>query len=109
MAEYQKERQDTELERFFDERQQAIREGKIELANVHAQHKDFKEPDTEWQKNVKGMKNEDYYSKIHDLENEQVTKEIRLREQSHQFAIPGEKIVSSSMAKGMAQMYEDNL
>lgn len=109
LSQYQKERQDTELEKFFDERQAAIREGKIDLTSVHVHPKDFKEPETEWQRSVKGMKNEDYYSKIHDLENEQVTKEIKLREQSHQFAIPGEKIVSSSMAKGMAQKYEQNL
>ena len=36
-------------------------------------------------------------------------KEAHLREQSHQFAIPGERVVSKSLAKGMAQSYETNL
>merc|ERR1711874_729772 len=39
----------------------------------------------------------------------QVTKEVKLRESSHQFAIPGEKIHKSSLAKGMAQSYETKL
>lgn len=43
------------------------------------------------------------------LEEEQVLKESRLRESSHQFAIPGEKVVSHSVAKGMAQQYEETL
>lgn len=43
------------------------------------------------------------------LEEDQVLKEQRLREQSHQYAVPGEKIVSNSMAKGMAQKYQENL
>ena len=38
-----------------------------------------------------------------------MSKEVKLRETSHQFAIPGEKIVKSSMAKGMAQSYETKL
>jgi hypothetical protein len=43
------------------------------------------------------------------LEDSQVTKEVKMRESSHQFAIPGEKIVKSSLAKGMAQSYETKL
>lgn len=43
------------------------------------------------------------------LEDEQVVKETRLRESSHQFAIPGEKVIHKSLAKGMAQSYEDKL
>lgn len=43
------------------------------------------------------------------LEDSQMTKEVKLRETSHQFAIPGEKIVKSSMTKGMAQSYETKL
>ena len=43
------------------------------------------------------------------LEDSQVTKEVKLRETSHQFAIPGEKIHKSSLAKGMAQSYETKL
>jgi len=36
-------------------------------------------------------------------------KESRIRESSHQFAIPGEKIKQSSLARGMAQSYEEKL
>jgi hypothetical protein len=43
------------------------------------------------------------------LEDEQVVKETRLRETSHQFAIPGEKVIQKSLAKGMAQSYENKL
>lgn len=43
------------------------------------------------------------------LEEEQVLKEARLRESSHQFAIPGDKVVANSMAKGMAQKYQESL
>lgn len=109
LQQYQKERNETELERIFDERHQQLQEGGINMAAIHQQPKVIKEPETDWQRNVKGMKNEDYYNKLQDLENEQVIKEIKLREQSHQFAIPGDKIVSSSVARGMAQKYEDNL
>lgn len=109
LAQYQKDRSETELERVFDERNTALREGGLQVTGVHAQTKEFKEPETEWQKTVKGKKGEDYYSKLQELENEQVIKEVKLREQSHQFAIPGEKIVSSSVARGMAQKYQDSL
>lgn len=43
------------------------------------------------------------------LEEEQVIKEARLREASHQFAIPGEKVVQKSLARGMADSYESNM
>lgn len=109
LSQYQRERQDTELERVFDERHTALQEGGLNLAAIHQQPKVIREPDTDWQKNVKGMKNEDYYNKLQELENDQVVKEIKLRESCHQFAIPGEKIVHSSVAKGMAQKYEENL
>ena len=69
----------------------------------------MREPDTEWQKSVKTKKNEDYYSKLMSLEEEQVLKEARLREASHQFAVPGDKVVANSMAKGMAQKYQESL
>lgn len=81
----------------------------IEIATEHLGQKVFKEPDTEWQKSVKSKKNEDYYNKLMTLEEEQVLKESRLRETSRQFAIPGEKVVADSMAKGMAQKYEESL
>ena len=69
----------------------------------------MKEPETDWQKSIKTKKNEDYYNKLMSLEEEQVLKETRLREQSHQFAILGDKVVNNSMAKGMAQKYEQSL
>lgn len=109
LTEYQKERSETELERVFDERNTALKESGLQVSGIHVQQKEFKEPDTEWQKSVKTKKGDEYYNKLQELENEQVIKEVRLREQSHQFAIPGEKIASSSLAKGMAQQYQENL
>lgn len=93
----------------MDERQAALAEQGGPEYNVDIQSKQYKAPETDWQKSVKQKKGEDYYSKLQELENEQVSKEIRLRESSHQFAIPGEKVVMSSVAKGMAQKYQDNL
>lgn len=109
LSQYQKERHETELEKVFDERNSTLRESGLNVSGVHVQSKEFTEPETEWQKNIKSKKGEEYYTKIQQLENEQVSKEVRLREASHQFAIPGEKIVSSSLARGMAQQYQDNL
>ncbi|KAK9882445.1 hypothetical protein WA026_021476 [Henosepilachna vigintioctopunctata] len=109
LSQYQKDRQDTELERIFDERNNSQREGGIQVPGVHVQPKEYKEPDTEWQQAVRSKKGSDYYNKLQTLENEQITKEIKLREGNHQFAIPGEKVVANSVAKGMAQKYQENL
>lgn len=109
LSQYQKERQETELERVFDERNTTLKETGPYVTGVHIQPKEFKEPETEWQKSIKQKKNEDYYNKIQELENEQVVKELKNRESSHQFAIPGEKIVNNTVAKGMAQRYQENL
>lgn len=109
LSQYQKERQETELERVFDERNTTLKETGPYVTGIHIQPKEFKEPETEWQKSIKQKKTEDYYNKIQELENEQVVRELKIRESSHQFAIPGEKIVSSTVAKGMAQQYEDSL
>lgn len=109
LAQYQKERQETELEKVFDERNTTLRESGLNVSGVHIQQKEFTEPETEWQRSVKMKKGEDYYSKIQQLENEQVSKEIRLRESSHQMAIPGEKIASSTLTRGLAQQYQENL
>ncbi|KAL6255452.1 hypothetical protein P5V15_013787 [Pogonomyrmex californicus] len=108
LTQYQTERQNTELERVFDERHQSVSQG-IEIATEHLGPKVIKEPETEWQKSVKSKKNEDYYNKLMNLEEEQMLKETRLREASHQFAIPGDKVVAHSLAKGMAQKYEESL
>lgn len=109
LSQYQKERQDTELERVFDERNTTLKETGPYVTGIHVQPKEFKEPETEWQKSIKQKKNEDYYNKIQELENEQVVKELKIRESSHQFVIPGDKIVNSTITKGMAQQYQENL
>lgn len=107
-GEYQRARDNNELERMFDERNAAFQEsGRQHTVNI--QPKMYKEPETEWQQNVKHKKNENYFNKLHEVENEQVTKEVKLRESTHQFAIPGEKVMQGSMAKGMAQKYQETL
>lgn len=79
------------------------------MQGIHIQPKEVKEQETEWQQSIKNKKSSEYYSKLQELENEQITKEIKLRESNHQFAIPGEKVVANSVAKGMAQKYQENL
>lgn len=108
---YQKERQETELERTFDERKQYLAEQKgNNLKGVeHLKSKTYKPESPEWQKSVIKKKNEDYYSKLQELETEQLLKESNLRRDNHQHTIPGEKIISGSTAKGMAKIYEENL
>lgn len=108
-ATQQTEHQDTELERVFDERKELASQSVDTITDHHLSQKIIKEPQTEWQKNVKEKKREGYYNKLMNLEEEQVLKESRLREASHQFAIPGDKVVKSSLAKGMAQKYQENL
>jgi hypothetical protein len=71
--------------------------------------KDIKSEQPEWQKTVKTKKNQDYYSKLQELETEQLLKEQRTREQNHQFAIPGDSVGKSSLAKGMASQYENQM
>ncbi|KAE8746083.1 hypothetical protein FOCC_FOCC007207 [Frankliniella occidentalis] len=108
LEQYQKERQDTELESFFQERQvQKSQQGEIQFEPRNKQPS--KEPELEWQRTAKEKRGEEYYSKLRELEEEQMLKESHLREKSHQFAIPGDKVVSKSLAKGMAQSYETNL
>ncbi|XP_014204704.1 titin [Copidosoma floridanum] len=102
------EKEETEVERVFDERRQNISQNTLIATELLGQ-KIHKEPETEWQKSVKSKKKEDYYHKITSLEEDQLLKESRLREASHQFAIPGDKIVNNSVAKGMAQKYQETL
>jgi titin len=72
--------------------------------------KDVRSGQTDWQKSVKSKKSQEYYSKLQDLETDQLLKEQRNREQTHQFAIPGETVGNStSLAKGMASQYENQL
>lgn len=107
LVQYQKDRSETELEKTFQERKEYLaQQESIEFTPNKAK---TKEPEPEWAQQVRTKKGEGYYNKLHDLENEQVVKESRLRESTHQYAIPGEKVVNTSMAKGMAQMYETNV
>lgn len=76
---------------------------------MHLQKKPVKSEQPDWQKTVKGKKNQEYYSKLQELEQEQLLKEQRTREQNHQFAIPGETVGKTSLAKGMASQYESTL
>lgn len=96
------------MEKTFEERQTLQRTGTIDH-RPELKPKHIKEPETEWQQTVKKKKNEEYYNKLQELEHDQVVKETRLRESTHQYAIPGEKVVNASVAKGMAQRYEDSL
>lgn len=107
---YQKERTVTDLEKTFDERNQHLQEvGGIDLNAVHLKQKHIKGEQPDWQKTVKGKKNQEYYDKLQELETEQLLKEQRTREQSHQFAIPGDAVGKSSLAKGMASQYESQM
>lgn len=94
------------MTRVFEERHQSH---PTPVITEHLGPKVVKGPETEWQKTVKSKKSEDYYSKLTSLEEDQLLKESRLRETSHQFAIPGDKVVSHSIAKGMAQKYQETL
>lgn len=107
---YQKERNVTDLEKTFDERNLHIQEhGGIDLNAVHLKPKGVKADQPDWQKSVKSKKNSEYYNKLQELENEQLLKEQRTREQNHQFAIPGDSSGKSSLAKGMASQYENQM
>lgn len=100
----------TELEKTFEERQHYLKEQGIDLnADHHLKPKSFRGTETEWQKFVKSKKGQEYYNKLQELETDQILKEQRNRDHSHQFAIPGEKVVKSSVTKGMAQLYETQL
>lgn len=107
---YQKERTVTDLEKTFDERNQHIQEhGGIDLNAVHLKPKDVRKDQPDWQKTVKGKKNQDYYNKLQELDTEQLLKEQRTREKNHQYAIPGETVGKTSLAMGMASQYESQL
>lgn len=109
MTTYQKERQSNELEKVFDERKQYLSEQTALKGVEHLKMKQVKPQVPEWQQTVRAKKSDDYYSKLQELENEQLLKETKLREDHHQYAIPGDKVVNRSAAKGMAQSYEQNL
>ncbi|XP_035789232.1 titin-like isoform X6 [Anopheles albimanus] len=102
---YQKGRNENDLEVTLQEEKAK----KKRVTKVTQKAKAKKEGETEWQKTVKKKKGEEYYNKLAELETEQITKEQKMREEKHQFAIPGEKVVSQSIAKGMASAYEQTL
>lgn len=107
---YQKDRQETELEKTFEDRRQQLSEqGGIKI-NEHfvKQKQDVKEV-PEWQTTVKQKKTNEYYNKLQVLETDQLLRETKLREESHQQTIPGDKMAQKSSARGMAQRYQDQL
>lgn len=107
---YQKERTVTDLEKTFDERSQHIQEhGGIDINAEHLKPKLVKGEQPDWQKTVKNKKSQEYYDKLQELETEQLLKEQRVREQSHQYAIPGETVGKISIARGMASQYESQM
>ncbi|CAG0878668.1 unnamed protein product [Darwinula stevensoni] len=109
---YQEERMDSELDRVFEERVNT------NLSVVHHAEKDsgehlmtkvVKEPETEWQKEIKRRKAGALYNSYKELEEDQISKEFRMKEQSakeQQFAIPSQQ---RSLALGLATSYEARL
>lgn len=97
------------MERVFDERTQSFGQSTLIATELLGQKIQRDSPQTDWQKTVKSKKNENYYHKLTNLEEEQLLKESRLREASHQFAIPGDKVVNNSVTKGMAHKYQETL
>lgn len=106
LVQYQNERVESEAEKSYVERKEKLTE---QGSTGQLKGKSGAKVEPEWQKTVKGKKTSDYYNKLQTLETDQLLRETKLREESHQFAIPGEKIVNSSMSKGMAQKYEQSL
>jgi len=107
---YQKERYVTDLEKTFEERNQTIQErGGVDLNAVHLKPKEIKSEQPDWQKTVKSKKTKEYYDKLSELESEQLVKEQRIRESTHQYALPGDSAGKKSIAKGMAHLYESQL
>lgn len=65
LTQYQKERQETELERIFEERSASTQQ--VEIGEHLGKQKIIKEPETEWQQTVKKKKGEEYYSKLKEV------------------------------------------
>lgn len=107
---YQKERQDTELEKTFEDRRQYLAEqGGINIGQHFTKTKQGVKEVPDWQKTVQQKKTNNYYNEIQKLETDQLLRETKLREESHQYTIPGQKIVNASAAMGMAQKYQEQL
>lgn len=107
---YQKERHETELEKTFEDRRQYLADqGGVQAGQNFNKTKPEVKEVPEWTKTVQQKKNENYYNKLQELETDQLLRETKLREESHQYGISGEKVVNKSMAKGMAQKYQEQL
>lgn len=109
LVSYQKEREETELEKTFEDRRQYLAEqGGINVGE-HLKPKQEVKHVPEWQQTVKQKKGEEYYNKLQELETDQLLRETKMREERHQLQIPGDKVVNTSNAKGMAQRYQNKL
>lgn len=107
---YQKERQETELEKTFEDRRQYLAEqGGINVGQHFTKTKPDVKQAPEWQKSVQQKKTNDYYNRIQELETDQLLRETKLREESHQQTVPGERMVNKAGAKGMAQRYQEQV
>lgn len=109
LVSYQNERNETELEKTFEDRRQQITEqGRVHVAD-HLRPKQEAKVVPEWQKMVKQKKSDDYYNQLQQLETDQMLRETKLREESHQLGISGEKVVNNTVSKNAAQRYQNNL
>lgn len=107
---YQKDRKETELEKTFEDRRQQLSEqGGIKINEHFIKQKQEAKEAPEWQTTVKQKKTNEYYKNLQELETDQLLRETKLREESHQKTIPGEKMGHKSSAKGMAQRYQEQL
>lgn len=107
---YQKERHETELEKTFEDRRQYLAEqGRVNVAQHFAKTKQEVKEVPEWQKTVQQKKTNEYYNKLQEIETDQLLRETKLREESHQQTIPGQRMVNKSAAMGMAQKYQEQL
>lgn len=69
LNQYQKERQECELEKVFEERNAIVQQGgEPTLVGVEPlKQKVIKEPEPEWTQSVRQKKNQDYYSKLREV------------------------------------------
>lgn len=111
LVSYQKERYElTDLEKTFDERNELLKQrGGIDLNTEHLKPKLIKPDQPDWTKTVKNKKGTEFYDKLQELEIDQITKEQRLRDHSRQYASAGDAAGKTSLAKGMAHLYETQL
>lgn len=109
LVSYQKDRTETELEKTFEDRRQYLAEQGTVNFGEHLRPKQEIKQEPEWQQAVKQKKTENYYNKLQELETDQLLRETKLREESHQLTIPGDKLANKTVTKGIAQRYEQNL